>query len=135
MLKLLQLSSSIESAPMIDAARGKILRNHGIRTVEDLLWYLPFRYEDWRKLKNIGQLQPGESATICGAVTRSTLQVTPRRRFKILEAIIRDGSGSLVARFFNQPYLKDQFAKGRTVILHGQAKGDPFSAMLEMESP
>ena len=134
-MKLLQLSSSIESAPMINEARGKVLRDHGIRTIEDLLWYLPFRYEDWRKLKRIADLEDEEKATISGTVTRCHLQITSRRRFKILEVSIRDSSGTLMVRFFNQPYLKDQFEKGRNVVLHGQARVDPFARFAEMENP
>ena len=117
-MKTLQLSSSIENAPLINEKRGKILRDHGIRTIEDLIWYLPFRYEDWRELKRIADIKNGQSVTISGLVSRSHLQVTARQRFKILEVTIRDGSGSALLRFFNQPYLKDQFEKGKTVVVH-----------------
>src|SRR3990172_12968272 len=115
-MRLLQLSSSIENAPMIHEARGKVLRDHGIRTIEELLWYLPFRYEDWRTLKRIRDLQDGETATVTGRITRSNLHLT-RRQFKILEVSIQDGSGTMLVRFFNQPYLKDHFEKGRMVVL------------------
>jgi ATP-dependent DNA helicase RecG len=134
-VKFLTLSSSIENAPMVNEGRGKILRNHNIRTIEDLLWYLPFRYEDWRHPKKIKQLIDGEIATIIGTVTRSHLHLTSRKRFKILEITIQDGSNSLLVRFFNQPYLKDQFEKGRKVIVHGAVRIDPFGHDAEMENP
>jgi ATP-dependent DNA helicase RecG len=131
-LNALQLSSRIESAPMVNEKRGKIFREHGIRTIEDLLWYLPFRYEDWRILTRIKDLENGQLVTVLGEVVKSRLQITARRRFKILEVVIRDSSGSLIVRFFNQPYLKDQFEKGRVVLLHGIVKSEPFGqAVLE----
>ncbi len=120
---------------MVNEARGKIFRNHGIRTIEDLLWYLPFRYEDWRHPKQIKELVDGEVATIVGTVTRTHLHLTSRRNFKILEVTIQDGSGSILIRFFNQPYLKEQFEKGRKVALHGTVRVDPFGHDAEMENP
>jgi ATP-dependent DNA helicase RecG len=126
-MKPLQLSSSIENAPLINEKRGKILRDHGIRTIEDLFWYLPFRYEDWRSLTNISEVKNGESVTVAGTITRSHLQVTPRQRFKILDVSVRDSTGSVLLRFFNQAFLKDQFEKGRQVVLHGIAKVEPFA--------
>ncbi len=134
-MKLLQLSSSIENAPMVNEARGKIFRNNGIRTIEDLLWYLPFRYEDWRQISRIKDLKDGQIATVSGTVVRSHLHLTARKRFKILEVSVQDASGTLLVRFFNQPYLKEHFEKTRKVILHGMVRVDPFGHDAEMENP
>jgi ATP-dependent DNA helicase RecG len=126
-MKSLQLSSSIENAPLINEKRGKVLRDHGVRTIEDLLWYLPFRYEDWRKLSNISEAKNGQAITIAGTVTRVNLQITARQRFRILDITIRDSTGAALLRFFNQPYLKDQFEKGKRVVVHGVAQKEPIS--------
>jgi ATP-dependent DNA helicase RecG len=126
-MKALQLSSSIENAPLINEKRGKILRDHGIRTIEDLLWYLPFRYEDWRHLNNISEAKNGQAITIAGTVTRVTLHITSRQRFRILDVTVRDATGAALLRFFNQPYLKDQFEKGKRVVVHGIAQREPIS--------
>jgi len=134
-MKFLQLSSSIENAPMVNEARGRIFRNQGIRTIEDLLWYLPFRYEDWRQLKRIKDLIDSEVATVSGTIVRSHLHLTSRRHFKILEVTIQDSSGALLVRFFNQPYLREHFEKGRKVLLHGSVRVDPFGHDAEMENP
>jgi ATP-dependent DNA helicase RecG len=131
----LQLSSSIENAPMVNEARGKIFRNHGIRTIEDLLWYLPFRYEDWRKITRIKDLVDGQFATVTGTITKAHMHLTARRHFKILEVTVQDATGSILVRFFNQPYLKDHFEKSRKVILHGAVRVDPFGHDAEMENP
>lgn len=134
-MKTLQLSSSIENAPLINEKRGKILRDHGIRTIEDLIWYLPFRYEDWRELNRIADIKNGQTVTIAGTVSRSHMQITSRQRFKILEVTIRDGSGSALVRFFNQPYLKDQFEKGKTVVVHGNVQLEPFASAPLIKDP
>ncbi len=118
---------------MVNEKRGKVFRDHGIRTIEDLLWYLPFRYEDWRVLSPIKDAENGQ-VTVQGEVIRTHLQITARRRFRILEVVIRDSSGSLIVRFFNQPYLKDQFEKGVKVLLHGLVKSEPFGQAI-LENP
>jgi ATP-dependent DNA helicase RecG len=134
-VNFLQLSSSIENAPMVNEARGKIFRSHGIRTIEDLLWHLPFRYEDWRHTKRVKELADGEVATIIGNIARIRMHVTSRQRFKILEVTVQDSSGSILVRFFNQPYLKEQFEKAKKVILHGTVRVDPFGHDAEIENP
>ena len=120
---------------MVNETRGKVLRDHGIRTIEDLLWYLPFRYEDWRTIRPISELQDGESATVHCRVSRVALHITPRQRFKILEISAHDATARVTVRFFNQPYLKEQFVKGQKVLLHGQVKVDPFAGDVQMENP
>ncbi len=134
-VNFLQLSSSIENAPMVNEARGKIFRNHGIRTIEDLLWHLPFRYEDWRHPKRVKDVADGEISTVIGNVTRIHMHITSRQRFKILEVTVQDSSGSILVRFFNQPYLKEQFEKAKKVIVHGTVRVDPFGHDAEMENP
>lgn len=134
-MKNLQLSSRIESVPLVNEKRGAVLRDHGIRTVEDLLWHLPFRYEDWRGLSKSVDLKNGQIATITGTITRSNLHVTSRRHFRILEIAVKDSSGLVLARFFNQPYLKDHFEKGRSVVLHGVVRQDPLGHQAVMENP
>ena len=61
--------------------------------------------------------------------------MTSRQRFQILEITIRDGSGSALLRFFNQPYLKDQFKKGKTVVVHGNAQMEPFASVPLIRDP
>lgn len=129
------MSSSIENAPLINDKRGKVLRDHGIRSIEDLLWYLPFRYEDWRDLKRISDVKNGEAVTISGTVTRTHLQITSRQRFRILDVTIRDSSGSALLRFFNQAYLKDQFEKEKIVVIHGHVQAEAFASMPVLKDP
>lgn len=131
----LQLSSSIESIPLINEKRGKVLRDHGIRTVEDLLWHLPFRYENWDCLKPMSDLKDGDIVTVYGTVTRAHLQVTARRRFKILDVTLRDSRGAVLLQFFNQPYLQDKFVKGSNVLVHGQVKKEPFAHDAAIKDP
>ena len=64
-------------------------------------------------------MKPGQAASIAGRVLACGLRSTRRPGFKIFEAAIDDGTGSLRAVWLNQPFLKDIFARGQQVVLYG----------------
>ena len=99
--------------------RAADLEHAGLLTVEDLLYRFPLRYEDRSRLQPIASLKPGQTAAVSGRILVSGLRSTRRPGFKIFEAAIDDGSGSLRAVWLNQPYLKDIFMRGQHVVLYG----------------
>jgi ATP-dependent DNA helicase RecG len=105
----------------IGPRRAEALAEVGLRTVEDLLLHLPFRYEDRSAFLPIGALQAGVRATVRGRVLTAVLRRTRVRGFSIFEALVEDGSGAIRAVFFNQPYLRTLLTRGREVILYGEA--------------
>jgi ATP-dependent DNA helicase RecG len=137
--------SSVRYIKGVGPRRAQLLERLGIRTLEDILYYFPWRYEDRKKLKRISELRFGDIETTIGRVTTARLITTPRKRMKIFELVISDNTGSLKSKWFNQPYLEKYFKKGQEVILSGSVKGTPFlggdftrggyNAGLEMENP
>lgn len=104
----------------VGAATAKRLERLGITTVEDLLKHYPRRYEDYSNLLPINAIKPGP-VTIRGQF----LQVASRRalrnpRLSITEAIISDGTGTIKAIWFNQPYLKNTLPIGKEVLISGK---------------
>lgn len=97
----------------------------GIETVEDLLLYFPFRYEDF-KSKNVLDLEDGEKAVVSGLVaTPANVQYYGYKRNR-LRFTIKQGELVLAVSFFNQPYLADKIELGQTVAVFGKwdkAKG------------
>ena len=75
---------------------GKILENRlkrlGIVTVADLLYYFPFRYEDYSQIKTIKELQEGEQVTIHGTLEHIASKRSPRKRILLTEAVVVDSS-------------------------------------------
>jgi len=116
--------------------RAALFQKLEIQTLEDLLYFIPFRYEDRSGLKKISELCPGEIETVVGEVVALGMSETSRRRMKIVDLAISDPSGVLHVKWFNQPYLKTAFKKGDRVMLNGKVKRG-YSGMLafEMESP
>jgi ATP-dependent DNA helicase RecG len=119
---MLELTTPLRYVKGIGPRRAAELEDHGLRCVEDLLLHLPFRYEDRSRFWPIAGLEPGIKATVRARVVTGTLRRTRVRGFTIFEALVEDGSGTIRAIFFNQPYLRTLLAPGREVVLHGQAE-------------
>lgn len=126
------LESPIQYIKGVGPQRARLLGKLNIKTVRDVLFYLPYRYEDRRNLKRIYQIKSGNLETVRGKVVSINMTELPQREFvghlrkkrrmTILEVIISDGTGIIKAKWFNQPYRKKDFNKGQEVILSGIVK-------------
>ena len=104
----------------VGPARGAMLEAKGLRTVEDLLAYVPFRYEDRSNLKTVAELAPGEMATVVAEVRSASLSGFKRRNLGLFEASFTDHSrGILVCKWFHAGYLTGVLAPGQKVALYG----------------
>ena len=101
--------------------KGESLAKVGIRTLEDILYYLPKRYEDRSNITPIKDLKVGESQTIQGQVLTLASRAA-KTGAPIFQAAIADPTGFIHAVWFNQPYLKDYFKKGDKVTLYGRVE-------------
>jgi len=128
------LATPLQFLKGVGPRRAADFERAGLVTVEDLLYRFPIRYEDRSRLQTIASLKPGSTASIAGRVIACGLRATRRPGFKIFEAAIDDGSGSLRAVFLNQPFLRDIFARGQHVVLYGavEMRG---SASLQLTNP
>jgi len=128
------LQTPLQFLKGVGPRRAADLERAGLVTIEDLLYRFPLRYEDRSHLQSIASLKPGRPASIAGRVLACGLRSTRRPGFKIFEAAIDDGTGSLRAAWLNQPFLKDIFVRGQQVVLYGaiEMRG---SASLQMTNP
>jgi ATP-dependent DNA helicase RecG len=118
---MLELSTPLRFVKGIGPRRAEALAAEGVRSVEDLLFHFPFRYEDRSRFLPIASLAPGVRGTVRGRVVTAALRRTRLRGLTIFEALVEDESGSIRVVFFNQPYLRAVLCAGREVILHGEA--------------
>ena len=100
--------------------RAEKLAEAGFERIEDLLYALPFRYEDRRSFATIDDLETGAVRTIEVSVISSRLIRTRRRNFTIFEAEVEDASGAIRAVWYNRRYLEAAFTPGRRVVLFGK---------------
>ena len=96
------------------------LEKLGLKTVKDLLWHFPSRYEDFSKITNIVDLVPGEPATIQGVIHEVKILRSFRKKMFIVQAIVTDNTGSIRATWFNQKFLVAMLKKGMVINLAGK---------------
>jgi ATP-dependent DNA helicase RecG len=120
----------------VGPARAAMLEAKGLRVVEDLLAYAPFRYEDRTNVKPIRDLAPGEMATVLAEVRSAKVSGMPRRRAGIFQVRFGDAAGGwLTGKWFHGGYLADIFAPGQRVSLFGKVEFDSYTGHLAMLHP
>jgi len=118
----------------IGPKRARLFNSLGIESIEDLLYYFPYRYEDRTNFLLIKDLSEGSLSTLKAKVFSVRERVSLRRRnFKIIEAVVGDNSGKILCVWFNQPYLKNYFKPGEEVILYGKAQH--YAGKMQINSP
>jgi ATP-dependent DNA helicase RecG len=112
------LSTPIKFVKRVGPRVAQDLAKRGVDTVEDLLYHLPFRYEDRLNIQPIAELKAGTMATVIGEVRGSSLLRT--RSGAIFEITVGQGIHSVKAMWFRGTYLRDRFQPGMTVALYGK---------------
>lgn len=120
----------------VGPARAAMLQSRSLETVEDLLQYFPFRYEDRSNLKTIAQLAPGEQATVIVEVRSSKLSGFRRSSLGMFEAEFTDASrATLLGKWFHGKYMADKLTPGTRVALFGKVEFDSYKGELQMMHP
>jgi ATP-dependent DNA helicase RecG len=128
------LAAPVQFVKGVGPQRAEALAREGVRTVEDLLYRLPLRYEDRRRLARIADLREGMKVSVAGTISVAGLRRA--RRMTLYEVRLEDETGRLKALWFNQPFLKDVLERGRRVVLYGAVERDTHGgARLMMASP
>ncbi|HEX9158568.1 MAG TPA: OB-fold nucleic acid binding domain-containing protein, partial [Syntrophales bacterium] len=112
---------------------GQLLARKGLNTIEDLLYFLPRKYEDRRFVKAISKSEVGKKETVIGEVVRA--EIHPYKKRRVFEVVLKDDSGTLKAKWFKGSfaYLRNAFKPGLRAILTGDVRLYQFE--LEMIHP
>ncbi|MGC2183247.1 MAG: ATP-dependent DNA helicase RecG [Terriglobales bacterium] len=130
---MLELSTSVQYVKGIGPRLAEVLGAKGIHTVDDLLHYLPFRYEDRVNPRGISELRAGEMATVIAEVRTSGLFRT--RRMPIFQMTAGQGRSRLKCIWFNATYLRDRFKPGQLVALYGKVEEERGGGELQLVQP
>jgi ATP-dependent DNA helicase RecG len=115
------LASDLRELRGVGPSLESSLNQLGIHSSQDLLFHLPFRYEDRTRIHPIGALYPGARVLVEGEVEHSTIV---RGRRATLVVVISDGTGRLTLRFFHfRAAQKRQFSRGTQVRCYGEVRG------------
>lgn len=128
----MDLKTPIKEADRVYKMYARRLEKLGIQTIEDFLYHIPFRYEDYCLISKIANVQPGEIVTIQGTIAEIKNQYT--RRFRTIQkAKVKDESGVIEVTWFNQPFLVKTLRVGEKVSLSG--KIELFARKPALQSP
>jgi ATP-dependent DNA helicase RecG len=130
---MLEPATSVQYVKGVGPRLAELLAAKGIHTVDDLLHYLPFRYEDRVNPRSIAELRPGEMATVVAEVRNSGLFRT--RRMPIFQMTAGQGRIRLRCIWFNAAYLRDRFRPGQLVALYGRVEEDRYGGEIQLVQP
>ena len=118
------LSTPLQFLKGVGPRKAADLKRAGLVLVQDLLYRLPFRYEDRSRMQPIATLQPGSKAAVLGEIKSANVALTRRRGFKIFHAVVADASGSIRCTWMNQAFLADVLRPHLQVVIFGDVKLD-----------
>jgi len=131
---VLALSTPVKFVKRVGERVAEELGRRGVETVEDLLYHLPFRYEDRLNPRPIADLTPGAMASVIGEVRGTVLLRT--RGAPIFEMTVGQGLSSVKCMWFNGSYLRERFKPGQMVALYGVVEASRSGAgKLKMIQP
>ncbi|MDP3985202.1 MAG: ATP-dependent DNA helicase RecG [bacterium] len=119
MTNQLSLDAPITALSGISPAIAKKFAKLELKTVRDLLYYFPFRHDDFSRIIPIKNLPLDIPVTIKGTVVSIENKITPRQHKRLTEAIISDETGTVTAIWFNQPYLPKILKPDDKIYLSG----------------
>ncbi len=117
----MNLSTPIEQIPRIGPVFQKKLKKLGIKTIRDILYHFPHRYEDFSNIVPISKVKINENYCILGKILEIKNSRTWKRRMFLTKAIVQDKTGAIKVVWFNQPYLTKTLKIKDNVCLAGKA--------------
>jgi ATP-dependent DNA helicase RecG len=127
------LSAELTVLQGVGPRHAETLAQLGMKTLGDILYYYPRRYEDYSQLKPIKALFYGDVVTVLGTIQSVHTRPIRGGKMSIIEVVISDTTGSLRLSYFNQPWLANRFKQGDAIAVSG--KVDQYLGRLVMNSP
>ncbi len=117
---MLNIDTKIEEIKKVGPIYLKKLHRLNIKTIRDLFFHFPHRYDDFSQTTSISELKQGQISTIQAKVVE--IKNTPlfHKRMTLTEALVKDNTGTIKVVWFNQPYLIQTLKKGELVNLSGK---------------
>ncbi len=127
------LQTPLERVSGIGKKTAESLEKLGVKTLHDLLYFFPRRYDDYSHLKPINKLKYGDEVTVLGVIQAIASRPVRDGKMQLIEAIITDGTGTLRLSWFNKSWYVNRFPKGTQVAVSG--KLDMYLGKLVMKDP
>jgi ATP-dependent DNA helicase RecG len=127
------LNANVTVLPRVGPRYANTLERLGIRTLGDMIYHFPRRYDDYSELKPINRLRYDEEVTVIGTIQSIHTRNIRSGKSKMSEAVVSDGSAALRISWFNQPWISQRLKKGMQIVLSG--KVDQYLGRLTINNP
>jgi len=114
------LSVPLSALNRVGKNTAQSLKKLELETVQDLLFYFPFRYDDFSQATPINQVEAGHNVSIAGTIELIQNKRSAKQRRQLTEALISDDSGLIKVIWFNQPFIAQNLKPGDKVSLAGK---------------
>lgn len=128
------LDTPIENLKYVGKIYQPKLKKLGIKTIKDLLWHFPQRYEDWTEIGKVSDIKPNEKISLIGKVVSIENKRIFPRRLILTTASIEDDTGKVKAVWYNQPFLVNSIKPGKLISVSGKVKLDKYGVYLQNPS-
>lgn len=115
----MSIQENVSVLPGVGPKRVQTLSELGIETIEDLLSYYPFRYEDIQE-KNLLEINDQEKVTLKGVIVSAPVVSRFGYKKSRLQFRMMQDHAVFMVSFFNQPYLKDKIEVGEELAVYGK---------------
>jgi len=119
----MRLTDPLSTALRLSDEHKKALSRLGIKTIRDLLFYFPFRYDMGGGESSVAGLQLGQEVSLIGTLEKLEAKKSWKSRIPIAEGYLRDQTGRIKLRWFNQPYIAKMYANDTLVKATGKVTG------------
>jgi len=117
---MFKIDDSVDTIYGVGEKAQKALAKISLATVLDILYYFPWRYDDWTDIKPIRAIKINEEAVVLANIEKISIQRTARKRMTVMKVKISDASGEIEAIWFNQPFLERVLTVGSKWYLAGK---------------
>jgi ATP-dependent DNA helicase RecG len=132
-IKISGLKAPLTVIQGVGPRHAQTLGNLGLKTLGDLIYYFPRRYDDYSQLVPINRLQYGEVVTVIANIDSVITRPLRGGQSQITEVIVSDGTGAMRLVWFNQPWQVNHLRRGMPVTISGRA--DQYLGRLVFNNP
>jgi len=130
---MINLADNIQYIKGVGPVKAQLLNKLGIYNVYDLITYFPREYEDRGNIKNIIDINDGETCSFRATVVSKVSEIKVRKGLTIYKLIVRDETANALITWYNQAYLKNKFTIGQSYTFFG--KVSKKNGKVEVQSP
>ena len=127
------LNDPVTKLRLVGPASEQALNHLGIKTIYDLLAYFPRAWDDLTQIQTISEIRPNEKINLKARVRKIADHRAWFRRMHLTEGLIEDETGSIIAVWFNQPFIKNYLREGKEYYFSGKAQF--YKEKLQLSNP